>query len=663
MKLRDLLAEKGIRRALVVDDVCDSIPTANDIGPANEAWPIFNDDLLEVHKAKITDAYPPATNRRFDELIADDGYVAAIWNLRDYLGEICNPLFETYISDQDSDRRYIELALAKLRVLGLECETSGRNFTAAAQSIDLILIDLFFNKTQDDSALDESKDKLKLALSTRRENPPLVILMSRSTRLDAKRDEFRDYVGLLDSAFRIIKKSDLENNDRLERQLERLVENAVDSRKLATFFCALEKGMARATDRTLELLRKLRLSDIGQIQQLLLSVEGEPTGSYLVDVFDRILQHEIERESTIINAALDLNEFSIANHPPPYIAGSPELQVIVERILAQNAERLRLPGALEASVAFGDILKMTETADVDRLKSLLLVDTGPDKVMLILTPACDLQRGGAPRILLLVGTLKSLGVHDWSYKGDARTPVISIGKKLSWIQWNLKHIDTVSHDQLGQVFENGDLAVVARLREAHALELQQRVLSGLGRVGMVAKLPATFPVFVEVYYSNVSGVPTRLDIPALEEAAVCFVGRDEKSEPVLRLVMTDHASDGVIDAVTELDERHISEKARQVFDHVRTSGDLRQMLTSGISLKGANDSKWSYIPSLTNTDRIPKLGLLAWNYLIDLKALSNNDLSKAGIIFLVRDLSQDNTPGLDAAMQSGLLKPDNNPEN
>ncbi|HNG43481.1 MAG TPA: hypothetical protein PK203_17330, partial [Cyclobacteriaceae bacterium] len=70
MKLRDLLAEKGIRRALVVDDVCDSIPTANDIGPANEAWPIFNDDLLEVHKAKITDAYPPATNRRFDELIA-----------------------------------------------------------------------------------------------------------------------------------------------------------------------------------------------------------------------------------------------------------------------------------------------------------------------------------------------------------------------------------------------------------------------------------------------------------------------------------------------------------------------------------------------------------------------------------------------------------------
>lgn len=658
MKLRDLLAEKGIRRALVVDDVCDSIPTANDIGPANEAWPIFNDDLLEVHKAKITDAYPPATNRRFDELIADDGYVAAIWNLRDYLGEICNPLFETYISDQDSDRRYIELALAKLRVLGLECETSGRNFTAAAQSIDLILIDLFFNKTQDDSALDESKDKLKLALSTRRENPPLVILMSRSTRLDAKRDEFRDYVGLLDSAFRIIKKSDLENNDRLERQLERLVENAVDSRKLATFFCALEKGMARATDRTLELLRKLRLSDIGQIQQLLLSVEGEPTGSYLVDVFDRILQHEIERESTIINAALDLNEFSTANHPPPYIAGSPELQVIVERILAQNAERLRLPGALEASVAFGDILKMTETADVDRLKSVLLVDTGPDKVMLILTPACDLQRGGAPRILLLVGTLKSLGVHDWSYKGDARTPVISIGNKLSWIQWNLKHIDTVSHDQLGQVFENGDLAVVARLREAHALELQQRVLSGLGRVGMVATLPATFPVNLEAYYANTEGVPTRLEVPALsEEGAVCFVGRDHDANQVLQLIMTEHCCDGIIDALVLLDSTQVSEEAKKAFTHVSTTPDLRHMLTSGINLKGIGKEKWSYIKSLTGAELgVPNMGLIGWNHTVTVEALNRKDLNKAGIIILVKDLEDDQAPGLEAALRSGLVQ-------
>lgn len=46
MTLGDLLAQKRITTALVVDDVCDAVPTATDIGPENEAWAIFNDDLI-----------------------------------------------------------------------------------------------------------------------------------------------------------------------------------------------------------------------------------------------------------------------------------------------------------------------------------------------------------------------------------------------------------------------------------------------------------------------------------------------------------------------------------------------------------------------------------------------------------------------------------------
>lgn len=659
MSLNGLLAEKGIRRALIVDDVCDSIPTANDINPKNEAWPIFNDDLTEEQRFMIVEAYSPAAERRFDELIANDNYVAAVWSLRHELGEICNPIFATYIGDQKSDQLYIDRAVEKLEVLGLTCKTSGRNFIEDAQSVDLILIDLFFNKNQDDSALEESKIKLKHVIKSRRDNPPLVILMSRSQRLEAKRDEFRDHVGLLDSAFRIIKKIDLEDTDRLERQLERLAENAVDSRKLATYFCELEKGMEKATERTLELLRKLRLSDIGQIQQLLLSVEGEPIGSYLVDVFDRVLQHEIERETGIITAALDLNDFSAASHPPPYIAGSPALQELVERLLTQNTERLNLPGALDAFVTFGDILKMTDNADAERLKSVLLVDTAQDKVMLVLTPACDLQRRGAPRILLLVGTLRPLEARAWSYGGDARTPVIRIGDELHWIKWNLKHIDTVSHEQLDQVFQSNDLKVVARLREAHALELQQRLLSGLGRVGMMATLPATFPVCLEVYYPNTDGVPIRLEVPELADGAVCFVGRDEAANQALRLIMTDHSCDGIIDRLAKLEENQVAEKARKAFTHVRTTSDLQHILTRGVCLKAAKDNAWSYISSETGSDNnVAKMGLLAWNYSVSEEPLASKDLTKAGVILLVKDKDDGEAPGRDAAVRSGLVQPE-----
>ncbi|MBL4885675.1 MAG: hypothetical protein JKY95_14235 [Planctomycetaceae bacterium] len=662
MSLSDLLKEKNIKNALIVDDVCDAVPTINDIDPGNEDWPTFNDDLLEEHRNKISKAYPPASDKPFDELIADNDYIAAVWNLRGELGVICEPVFATYIDDQASDQHHIDLAIEKLKALGLNCETSGRDFIDAAQTADLILIDLFFSKTQDDTALEESKNKLSQALETRRNNPPLVILMSRSHRLEAKRDEFRDDVGLLDSSFRIIRKADLEDTDRLERHLIRLAENSIDSRRLATFFCTVEDGMKKATESTLKLLRNLRLSDIGQIQQLLLNAEGQPTGSYLVDVFDRVLQHEIERDTGIIDAAIELNQFSTSSHPPPFVAGSPELQELVERLLTQNAKRLRLPGALEASVTFGDVLKISENVDIERLKSEVLVDLTPDKVLLVLTPACDLQRSGVPRILLLVGTAKLLNVQDWSYGNDARTPAIRIGQELYWIKWNLKHIDTVSHEQLNRAFQSDDLIIAARLREAHVLELQQRVLSGLGRVGMIATLPATFPVNVEAYYANTEGIPTRLEVPELAEGAVCFVGRDSNSAPALRLIMTDHCCDALTDAYAGIDERQVAELARQAFNHARTSGDFRHILTTGIKLKGAKDNRWTYIASITGQDaNIPHMGLLAWNFQNSTNVLIRKDLLKAGIILLIEDREQTEAPDFETVVRSGLIQPEPDP--
>ncbi|WP_342629720.1 hypothetical protein AAC691_08585 [Nguyenibacter vanlangensis] len=655
MSLSELLAAKEIRRALIVDDVCDAIPTAADIDPGNEAWTNFSDDLTPALRRRIEEAYPPAAETRFDELITTDGYAATLWSLRGELGEIVVPLFENYIEDQTADQHFVDLAKQRLEALGLQCETSGRDFHVAAQNADVVLIDLFFGKMQDPSALNQSKDRLRNAIQPRRAAPPLVVLMSRSSRLEDKRDEFRDDVGLIDSAFRIIRKSDLEETGRLEQQLERLAENVEDSHKLTRLFAAVEDGMAKATSRTLRLLRKLRLSDIGQIQQLLLSAEGEPTGSYLVDVFDRVLQHEIEREAGIIDAAIGLNEFSSIQHPPPYVAGSPDLQELVERLLSQNSERLRLPGAVGVAVTFGDVLTMPAGADLDRLKQTLLVDMTADKVLLVLTPVCDLQREGAPRILLLVGTRRPLGARDWSYGEDVRTATIRIGGELCWIKWQIKHIDTVSWQGLDAALGNGDIRVVARLRESHALEIQQRVLSGLGRVGLVANLPATFPVDVEAYVADLDGRPRRLDVDALADGAVCFVGRDTRGDEVLKLVLTEGGCDGVIAALEGIESGQIAERARTAFGHVTGSPDLRRMLTSGLDLRSAGSTSWFHIPSETGTTKnVPKMGLLAWNYAVPDTPLQNKDLSKAGIILLVKDLPAAQAPGLDEAMRSGL---------
>lgn len=656
MSLTELLAAKGVTRALVVDDVFDPIPTSGDIGPGNEAWPIFNDDLTPELRDRIREAYPRSAEVAFDTLIEDDGYVAALWGLRGELGAIAEPLFGQYVSDQAADQKFVGLAVDKLNELGVDCQTSGRNFADAAETADLIVIDLFFNKNQDEAGFGESKTTLRTVVDQRGSNPPLVILMSRSTRLFSKRDEFRDDVGLLDSAFRIIQKSDLEENNRFELQLERLAENIDDSKKLARFFNALEQGMAEATNRTLRLFRKLSLSDVGQIQQLLLNAEGEPAGSYLVDVFDRVLQHEIEREASIIDAAIPLNEFSAASHPAPYVAGSPDLQELVARLLTQNGERVRLQGAVGTRVTFGDVITTSPNTDAARLQATMPVEIGVTTALLVLTPACDLQRDGAPRILLLVGKIETIGASSWTYGEDARTAAIQLGADLRWIKWNLKHIDTVSHEQLEKAFGDGDLVTAARLREAHALELQQRLLSGLGRVGLVAPMPATFSVHAEIYYAGTDGIPARLDIPALADGAVCFVGRDEKKAPILRLVMTELACDGVVDALAALPEEQVAEPARKALAHVKSSPDVRRMLTKGLSLKGAKSDAWVHIPSETGAnDGVSKMGLLAWNFAFPAAALAKGDLNKAGIIVLIKDRQQGDATGLEEVIRSGLV--------
>jgi hypothetical protein len=658
MNLPELLAAKGIRSALIVDDVCDAIPKAADISAANDEWTIFNDDLTRDQRARIAEVYPTAAAARFDELIKDDEYVATLWRLREELGDIVEPVFAAYLENQAMDEKYVRLAQEKLEALGLTCETEGREFEAKALQSDVVVIDLFFGNAQDPAALSASKERLRKALAPRADNPPLVILMSRSLRLEDKRDEFRDEVGLIDSAFRIIKKSDLEENDRLQRQLERLAENADDSRKLARFLHALDSGIEAAAQRTLVLLRKLKLSDLGQIQQLLLSAEGEPTGSYLVDVFDGVLQHEIEREPGIIDTALALNDFSAASHPPPFVAGSADLQQLVHRLLTQNENRLRLPGSLGARVTFGDLLRMPLEADAELLQQALLVDLTAENVLLVLTPVCDLQRKGVPRILLLVGTLKPLRAKDWSYGNDARTPALKIDGELHWVKWNLKHIDTVSQEQLGTALDSGGIRVVARLRGAHALELQQRVLAGLGRVGVVAPLPATFPVEVEAYYADTDQRAARLEVPALADGAVCFVGRDKDGNQEIRLVLTEGGCDGVQDALSALSDTDVAAQARPAFRHVNSTPDLRRRMAGGIDLKGAGPKKWTGIPSETGAPQVPNMGLVAWNHTITDEAISKGDLTKAGIILVVRDAAVADTPGLSDAVRLGVVQPD-----
>ncbi|HAX20936.1 MAG TPA: hypothetical protein DCY64_11720 [Hydrogenophaga sp.] len=592
-----------MKRALVVDDAFDTIPLASDMAVDVEAWTRFFADISEGDQDVLQEAYSAYGDTSADELKERDAFVKAVWTARPRLSkDPVDALFARFDGDRKMDLSFASALLTTLKELGLECEGCGREFQDKAAEVQLIFVDLFLNTAQRDEDMDLSIDGVRQVIEQRRHDHPLVVLMSRSSRLPEQRVHFQERTKLFETNFRIIKKSELEKSDAVARLLIRLGTHFEDSKKLLAFVNAWEDGLIRAKDSMMVLIRKIGLAEIARIHQLLLSTEGEPPGSYLVDIFDKVLQHEIEGLEPIIGAAKVMNTLAMAGYPPPFVPGEKDLQDFVQRCLFQNRARLSLSASVDSKIAFGDVLrrKKVEGAKVENGGEAQLAHHDPlsdvvhDMVAAVLTPACDLQRKGAKRVLLLVGALKPLTAADWSYKDEgAKTPVIEMGDgSRFWIKWDLKHIETLAHSQLESLLSAaGTFEVAARLRESHALELQQKLLSNLGRIGLVAPMPATFNMRIEAFVPNLDGVLTRADISTLDDGGVCFIGRDpdgKKAEE--RLILTENACEAVWTYVSSVDPATIHEKTRPLVHELKFSADVLQALEQGLSLPTTADS-------------------------------------------------------------------------
>jgi len=647
--LKTLLKSKNITRAIIVDDAYETLPLARDLAIDEANWSQFFEDISEADEAHLKGIFPPYEGMRGDDLRASDAFVAALWQHRGSLRkEIVDPLFERYDKDKDVDLEYLERLRTTLTGFELNCITSGRDFVAAASEVDLIVIDLYLASSQDDEAMAFSTKGLKEVIKKRMANPPLVVLMSRSTRLIEKKRQFRDESGLFESTFRIISKNDLAEEGKLPRLLSRLAEHYHDSVKLAAFLNAWQQGLDRACLRTANLIRTLDLADVAQIQQLLLDEEGDLPGSYLVDVFDLVLQHEIEGEDAIIKTALELNQLNSQNYPPPYVAGSPDLQAIVCRSLFHHHGRLILKNELGSPVAFGDILQRktiaqnAQAAPADVLQVLNNFNyMGNLDVYAVMTPACDLQRI-AKRVLLLKGTLTPLTTTNWFYKDSLRTAVYqSNSGERFYIKWDPKHTEVVSNERLKIVLEAPQgFQIVGRLREAPALELQQKLLSDMGRVGLIAPMPATFPVKVEAYLPNVEKKLFKIDAPALSDnPGVCFIGRKSESE-ARTLVLCEDACESLFKGLRAVDINSVEASARQLVEDVRSSEKLL-VLQKGINCLGLSDKRYlDIILTVPANGDIPEqkipIGLIRqsgdW---IATEIMNGNFLRKAGIVLIL----------------------------
>ena len=561
-ELRALLQEKQIQKAVVIDDVFDDAPRPDELDHGD--WATFFDDLGNDDHDTLEALFPGFKDTDTADLRESQDFVNVLWGNRQRLpaGPI-GTLFRDYENTNATERAEVEGLVQTLEKLGLTCARIGRDPSAEAVDANLIVIDLFLGRNQTGDDMERAIARARALVAERAENPPLVILTSRSPRLNENRDAFRDKAGLLGSTFRVASKSDLGKDGALEAMLLRLAHHYEDAKRVAGFVHAWDSGLNEARERFIRVLRRLDLSDLAQVRALLLDFEGERLGEYLLDVADRVLQHEIEDDDDTIAAALELNKIDLDKYPAPHLTGTPDLQDLVHRMVFLHRDRLRLSEDNGKPVLqFGDVLRWKKEGE----------EVYGNDVCLAVTPACDLVRGGAERVMLLAGKLEELQPRDWSYKaGPIRTAIIILPEEgRRWIKWNLKDVRTLGWEELdGLLGEGQRLIRIGRLREIYAIEIQEMLLADLGRIGRPANMPVPFRVSVSLYYVDTASNARKLEIREIESAA-CYVGRDHDSKPVHRLVLTERDCDQIEQALKTLEENSVHNSARPSLEAVKS---------------------------------------------------------------------------------------------
>ena len=642
------IAEAGIRSAIIVDDGYDVVPQVDEL--RDEAgWDNFIDDVQAGQEDRITAFYPEFDAENRDNLKEEQRFIAALWENRERVGDLLSDLFENYERRVASNAPFLQSAEAALDALGIPFTTHGRDFVDAAISADLIVIDLFLGINQDSEDREVTVKLLKDAIKKRNGSLPSIVLMSQIPSIDELAKNFRNDVPLHASAFRYIRKKDLSVPGRIQGLILTLAAHRSDSQALATFVDTWKKKAKVAVEETAASLRKIDIDDLQHIRTMLLRFEGINTSSYMLDVFDRVLQYQIEAHDEVVKAACKLDEM-VDNPPPLMISNDRDTLAILEQTLFVNPARQNHATGAVWPVTFGDVIGPRPGAPE---KPRGFFGGRKDLVFFVVSPECDLIRADKLKTVLLVaGKLEELGMAKpvLGVSGNT-TPILNydgVGVGRFQVIWDFGNLSTIGLSRAnGLLKEGGDATVIGRLRDIAALGLRQQLLGNLGRVGEMAPIPRSFAFSAELYIPQQDETASRLDLPdGVQIRGNMLVPRKARSA---NLVLDSSSENELTQAILDLDIDAVHQGSRACMNKVKQQSQLRKLFRSGLQwaplpLKGVCEAELlkDSEPLPENDDKKPKtekIGKIVFG--ADITELGG-DLKKAGLIFRI---NVNETPG------------------
>lgn len=583
--LAELMGKNGIKKACIVDDANDRIPVHKDMTSLAGEWDDFwddmpqNEDLLHA----ISKKRAGFNLEKFSMDDVDDRFVETLWELKDDFPEELSGLFLSYESTKQSDLEYVQTLKSALEENTFEVTTVGRDFESVASSSDIIFIDLFLHLDQTKDNIEYSTEILKNIITHRADSPPIIILVSRSSRLSDYAEYFREECGIIESGFRIYKKVDLSNKNKLIFNIKKLIESYQDSIKVWKFFNAWEEHANNAVRNTVSSLKKLDLLDHNMIHNFLLNEEGQSSASYFMDLFDSILLHNFESQAKIIDTAITLNDIDFSS--PPTIQGLQKepLQDLVFKSAFMGAERCRLNEV--DSIELGDVFKLS--THNDQVEGLLQEEPNVESVWLVITPSCDLIRCGIKNIGLIKGVVKQVNHDNWITDTKASTPIIKINSTAYSVKWDIKSFMTYPMENFQQLINDQVYFRVAKMREVNALGFQQSFTSDYGRIGQRGILPSVFKTPIELAYLDSNGNLVKL--PSEHESqGTCYVGtKKNKDSKIVNFSLPDH--ENILHALSHMDINSVNGHAKSNIRKLKENPYiLIEALGNGVELSKKN---------------------------------------------------------------------------
>ncbi len=569
--------DAGINSAVIVDDGYDEIPTVEELRDEG-AWENFFYDAQGDAAEPIAALFPHYSPENREELKVNQEFINALWRGRANIGDLLGDLFDDYERKVRENRPFLEAAEAALLDLDIPFEKLGRDFEEAAARADLIVIDLFLGIQQRAPDRQYTVEKLKELVASRPARElPSIILMSQLPNIDELAREFRKDVNLHASAFRQIGKNELLKPGRMEGMILTLAMHRSDSQALATFLQTWETKAKTAVNAAAGSLRKIDIDDLHHIRSMLLRFEGLNTSSYMLDVFDRVLQFEIESHSEVIKAALSLDKLS--DEPAPLmISIDRDSYSVLEQTMFVNPHRLKHATGAVWPFAFGDIVGPTPNNPVKRRGFFSGRD---DLVFFVASPACDLiRKDGLTTALLVAGSLKKIDMTKPGLAISAKTtPVITMnGGRRFQVDWDFGDLRSINLARAKRLMTQ-DLSIIARLREGFALGLRQQFLSNVGRVGEPAPFPRSHRFRAKLHLPLQDGTAKPIDVPDDVDIKgnVLIPRKGSYAAAILDSDCENHLTEVLIG----LDLTNVARNSRAKLETLKEQTRFRQMFRSG----------------------------------------------------------------------------------